>query len=272
MNKKILAVVEVTTVFALTMLALIFAGLSPVGVWVRNITHRAFVEYIAMIAVPALVLLITRRNFTGYGILFTNMKYHLAIVKDAIGPIAVSCLALALVNYREWGGSLIMVAVQVALLYVLGQILKRKPAPTADTALAGAAFFGLAGSMFAKFNPGNAFSALVFYVFFLGVGEELLFRGYIQSRLNAAFGKPFTLFNVQWGWGAIIASALFGIMHILNLGSLANDQWVLTPWWGLWTFFGGLVFAYIREKTGSIAAPTILHGLPQGLAYAIMGL
>lgn len=272
MNNKIVAVVEVTAVFVLTMLALAFAGLSPVGVWVRNITHRAFVEYIAMIAVPVLVLLVPRRNVAEYGIAFTNMKYHLTIVKDAIGPIAVSCFTLALVNYKEWGGSLIMVAVQIALLYVLGRILKRKPAPTVHTSLAGAAFFGLVGSMFAKFNPGNAFSALVFYVFFLGVGEELLFRGYIQSRLNVAFGKPFTLFGVQWGWGAIIASALFGIMHFLNLGSLANGQWVLTPWWGFWTFFGGLVFAYIREKTGSIAAPAILHGLPQGLAYAIMGL
>lgn len=272
MSKKFLAVMEVTVVFALTLSLLAFAGMTSFGTWVRNTTHRVFVEYLVMIAVPVLVLLITRRNFAEYGISFTNMKYHLAIVKDVIGPIAVSCLALALVNYKEWGGALIMVAVQIALLYVLGQILKRKPSPTVDTALVGAAFFGLAGSMFAKFNPGNAFSALVFYIFFLGVGEELLFRGYIQSRLNAAFGKPFTLFGAQWGWGAIIASALFGIMHLLNLGSLASGQWILTPWWGLWTFFGGLVFAYIREKTGSIAAPAILHGLPQGLAYAIMGL
>jgi membrane protease YdiL (CAAX protease family) len=115
-------------------------------------------------------------------------------------------------------------------------------------------------------------SALVFYVLFLGLGEERLFRGYIQSRLNAVFGRPFSFYGVEWGWGAIVASALFGLMHVLNLGSYVNEQWYLTPWWGLWTFFGGLVLAFVREKTGSIVAPTLLHGLPQGIASAFLGL
>jgi membrane protease YdiL (CAAX protease family) len=125
----------------------------------------------------------------------------------------------------------------------------------------------------AQATPGKAISALVFYVFFLGFGEELLFRGYIQSRLNLAFGKPFTIFGVQWGWGAVIAALLFGVMHFLNVASVATTgHWSLMPWWGVWTFFAGLALAFVREKTGSIVAPSILHGLPQGIAWAFLGL
>jgi len=72
--------------------------------------------------------------------------------------------------------------------------------------------------------------------------------------------------------GAVIAAALFGLMHVINLGGLVAQSWHLTPWWGLWTFFAGLVFAFVREKTGSIVAPALLHGLPQGIAYGFLGL
>jgi len=39
-------------------------------------------------------------------------------------------------------------------------------------------------------------------------------------------------------------------MHVLNLGGLAGGRWYLAWWWGFWTFFGGLVFGFVREKTG----------------------
>ena len=106
---------------------------------------------------------------------------------------------------------------------------------------------------------------------FLGFGEELLFRGYIESRLNAVLGGPFQFFGVNWGWGTLIASALFGFMHVLNLSSLINGHWQLQPWWGFWTFFSGLVLGFVREKTGSIVASTILHGLPQALLSLLPG-
>jgi membrane protease YdiL (CAAX protease family) len=36
------------------------------------------------------------------------------------------------------------------------------------------------------------------------------------------------------------------------------------------TFFGGFIFSYIREKTGSIVAPAIVHGLPQAPVYLLI--
>jgi membrane protease YdiL (CAAX protease family) len=155
---------------------------------------------------------------------------------------------------------------------VLGWLLQRKPTQNANGFLINSVFWISYSNFTQKASIDNAISAFLFYIFFLGLGEELLFRGYIQSRLNAAFGKPFQFYGVNWGWGIIIASVLFGFMHVLNIGSLVNGDWELSLWWGFWTFFGGLVFGFVREKTGSIAVPTLLHGIPQAIAYAILGL
>jgi membrane protease YdiL (CAAX protease family) len=271
MKTRMIALIEVVAVFALTLSLVAVVGASPIGTWTRRVTNRAFLEYVVMTAVPLLILIVSRRSLASFGISFHNLRYHIGIALTAFLPVAVASIPLAFVDEQAWAGALILVPIELALLFAVGYLLRRKPTLGSNNAMAGVALIGLGGRLTAEFSPGNAVSALLFYVFFLGLGEEILFRGYIQSRLNMAFGRPFTFFGVPWGWGALMATGLFALMHVLNLGSLTVGQWHLTPWWGLWTFFGGLVLAFVREKTGSIAASTLLHGLPQGIAYAFLG-
>jgi membrane protease YdiL (CAAX protease family) len=94
----------------------------------------------------------------------------------------------------------------------------------------------------------------------------------MQSRLDQAFGKPYAFGGVQFGWGVIITSLLFGLLHVTNGGDPVTRTFVPQWAWGLWTFFGGLASGYVREKTGSIVAPTILHGLPQALVHFFLRL
>jgi uncharacterized protein len=132
--------------------------------------------------------------------------------------VALASVPMWVVSSTSLGGALILAAIEVALLLVLGLLLKRKPTLGGTGALAVLPVLAPAGGPAAAVTLGNAVSALVFYTFFLGLGEELLFRGYILSRLDRAYGRPFTLFGVSWGWGAVITSALFGLMHVLNVG------------------------------------------------------
>jgi len=269
---KAKAVIEVVVVFSLTLLLVALAGLSPVGEWVRQASKRAFFEYVVMIAVPLIILVVTRRNLASYGISLRNWRYHLDIALAAFVPVALASVPFMFVDETRWDGALIMIGVEIAVLFALGWLLKRKPTRNESGMVAGALLLVNWSSLAGKATVGNGISALLFYVFFLGLGEELLFRGYIQSRLNEAFGRPYRFFGVNLGWGIVITSVLFGLMHVLNIGTLVDGNWQLTPWWGLWTFFAGLVNGFVREKTGSIVAPTILHGLPQGIAYAFLGL
>ncbi|GIV63984.1 MAG: hypothetical protein KatS3mg045_1323 [Bellilinea sp.] len=270
--EKVKAVVEVVIVFGFTLLLIALVSLSPIGRWERQVSNRFFVEYGVMVVSPLLLLVATRRNLAAYGLSLRNLSYHLDVAATAFVPVAIASATFLFVDYREWGGSLILAAVHIAVLFALVWLLKRKPTANENGVLLSIILPIACLELTMEARVGNAISAFVFYVFFLGLGEELLFRGYIQSRLNAAFEKPFQFFGVTWGWGIVIAAALFGLMHILNIGGLVNGHWELAWWWGFWTFFGGLVLGFVREKSGSIIAPTILHGLPQAIAYAVLGL
>jgi membrane protease YdiL (CAAX protease family) len=112
-------------------------------------------------------------------------------------------------------------------------------------------------------------STVFWQLVFSGFGEEFLWRGYVQSRLNRAFGRPWRLFGIQFGAGLIIASLLFGVQHALNTYKPALGLASLSWGWALSTFVGGLMFGAIREKTGTLLAPGIAHGLPDAVGEAL---
>jgi len=156
------------------------------------------------------------------------------------------------------------------VLFWAARLLNRKPDPKSSVimiVLAGVGFAVLA--IWTGLYPGLAQGAasFIYYIFFIGLGEELLYRGYTQSRLDQAFGKPFAFGGAQLGWGLIISSLLFGLLHVTNGIDPVTRAFVPQWAWGFRTFFGGMALGYVREKTGSMVAPAILHGLPQALVY-----
>lgn len=269
---KAKAVIEVVVVYSLTLFFIALISLSPIGEWELRVLNQPFIEYAVMIAFPLLILVVTRRDLSSYGLSLHNLRYHLGIAAIAIVPVFLANIPLAFVNYKQWSGALIMAGVEIALLFVLGFLLKRKPTRNESGILVGAISLTAYANLAQNVTLNKAITALVFYIFFLGLGEELLFRGYIQSRLNITWGRPYLFYGVNWGWGIVIASVLFGLMHVLNLAGVVSGNWHLEWWYGVWTFCAGLVFGFVREKTGSIVAPTILHGLPQAIASAFLGI
>jgi membrane protease YdiL (CAAX protease family) len=76
-----------------------------------------------------------------------------------------------------------------------------------------------------------------------GVFEELLFRGYIQTRLEEAWGR--------WS-GILIAAPLFGIMHMNSMQA---------PF----AYMFGIYLGYVSSKTGSIRPTMFCHMVNNGL-------
>ena len=93
---------------------------------------------------------------------------------------------------------------------------------------------------------------LLFTAATAGVVEELLFRGYLQPRLEILFKNS---------WVAIIVSALlFGLLHI-TYGTLTN---VLIP------IFIGLVFAWYYKKYRNIKVLIACHFLIDTISLFIL--
>ncbi|HET8538875.1 MAG TPA: MXAN_2755 family glutamic-type intramembrane protease [Anaeromyxobacter sp.] len=81
--------------------------------------------------------------------------------------------------------------------------------------------------------------------------EEMFYRGWMQTAwARSAPGRGVTVLGARLGAGFLWTQLLFAAGHLV----------VLQPW-RLGTFFPGLLFGWARERTGSVAAPVVLHAL-----------
>jgi len=268
-DQRIIAVFDVLMIFLVTFSLIWLTVLLPIGK-----IGRYFLNYVVMITFPLLVLVVTRRDLKTYGLYFNRLRdqlnmtlavFPLAAIEGAItGWLLPKFIPNAVIR---WEGALILSFSSIIFLVWTARILHSKP----TTALVFPAFLGLIPLVQGSTLFPEKMVSFLFYLLFLGPGEEFLFRGYIQSRLNEAFGRPFRFWGVSWGWGLVITSLLFGFMHILNPYNPFLGKFDLYVWWGVWTVFGGLTFGYVREKAGSILPPALLHGLPQAIASLWFG-
>lgn len=273
---KVLAVLEVIAVnlgiVPLATLAIyrLFPSFETWQTGVLGFPFPVFV-YVVMAVVSLLAILLRRRKLAGYGLVFTNLNYQLDIAAVCFLPVAISNFPLGMgVDHKSWGGAVILALIQVALLFVLGWILRKKPSP-ASLGLTAAVLLCLPSASSAAGAPlGKALVLFLTYALFVGFGEEIIYRGYMQSRLNEVFAKPYRFLGVSFGWGAIISAILFGCTHVGILRWILGISTEVTLAWGFWTIFSGLVFGFVREKSQGILAPALLHGLPQAIATVAM--
>jgi uncharacterized protein len=80
-----------------------------------------------------------------------------------------------------------------------------------------------------------------------GIAEELLFRGYIQTRLSERWGAR---------RGILWTALMFGVMH-------------LDPVQGLFAMIMGIYLGYLTEKTGSILPAILCHAANNTFAVSM---
>ena len=99
--------------------------------------------------------------------------------------------------------------------------------------------------------PVDPLTIVAYQLFFVAIPEEFFYRGYFQTRLNECFARSWNVFGVRMGWGSVWASLFFAFGHTL----------VLFQWWHFATFFPGMVFAWLRERTGGVMAGAVFHAI-----------
>ena len=78
--------------------------------------------------------------------------------------------------------------------------------------------------------------------------EEFFYRGFIQTRLRDAWPGGRRLFGARLGPALVVTALLFALGHL-----------AIFAVWRLSVFFPGLLFGWMREKTGTILGATLLH-------------
>jgi membrane protease YdiL (CAAX protease family) len=92
---------------------------------------------------------------------------------------------------------------------------------------------------------------LAYMVIFVGLGEELLFRGLVQRDMTNLLG---------WKWGLLGASLMFGVMHL---------TWRSIPELGF-TSLAGVLLGYLYYRTRSLTSPIVAHGIGNTVLVAVM--
>lgn len=116
-----------------------------------------------------------------------------------------------------------------------------------------AIFVGLSGKK-GEFD----LKVLAYLAIMPGLNEELIYRGFLLGFLNKIFDRKFRFLNTNFGWGVILISIVFGLLHGFQITEtyqiqLDNVSNVIL------TGVFGFIFALMKERSGSLLFPIIGH-------------
>lgn len=96
---------------------------------------------------------------------------------------------------------------------------------------------------------------VIYFLIFIALMEEVVFRGYIGARLFGYFNNKLLAITV--------VGIMFSLMHIpfqMAVVQMSLQEYISAQWGNLiFTFLFHLVFQWLYAKYNSIIAPTILH-------------
>jgi len=279
MRSKALALIEIILVYAAIQAAGIAWRSAGIVAWEKEHLGWSYTGMLIFVGIPALIILLARRRWADYGVSLENWRTNLEIgLKAYLVQIIPLVLGLGvatslMLNTNRVGGLYVALVEIVGLLLMVWVMNRQKPVAgwrrNLVTVILLLLFPVLLGLAMRRLSA-VVVSTVLWQFVFSGFGEEFVWRGYAQSRLNQAFGRPWKLWGVQFGAGLIISAILFGLLHAFNTYDPAIGLSSLAWGWAVWTAFAGLTFGVIREKTGTLLAPGIAHGLPDAVGEAIL--
>lgn len=266
----LLAVLEVIGLFVVTHLAFravkhftwIGSAEAKMGL---NITPGAVMTLFALLAVW-----LPRRPWKAYGFTRQNLGRNLAVgVWVTVVVVVTVILGLLLgtsITYEtgkpvtQWargiGGSLVAIAA-IAIVLVTWPATERSARRTPVWLGCAIILFILVAPTITAYFRGLSplrFSLGTIWLFLAaGFGEEIFYRGYAQSRIALACQR-------RWV-GLVAAAALFGFLHALNTVDYFSGRFQFAWPYALQSFWFGILSGVLRDKTGSVVAPAVAHGL-----------
>ena len=279
MIRKTLIVAEVAVILVLFFYLRQVFRLSGFGGWQETVFGRAILSSsLLFFVLPLSSWVVTSRGPGVYGLAGSNFSRHAQLALQAIAvvmPVTILFPVIAALgtDHRHWlGGSILAIGFAAGGIVI---VRRTRRAPTmAEARLSFHGFLGYVGLLAVGFGLcyllqplSELITRVIIALIFVGFLEEFFFRGYVQTRLNEAFARPYSLFSVNYGAGLMLAALIFGLFHPLTVSG--ENPWA----WSLWTATGGLIFGFLREKSGAVVTPALVHGamLVPGVLFGSVG-
>lgn len=104
-------------------------------------------------------------------------------------------------------------------------------------------------------EPASA-ETVAFQMTMPGLEEEIFYRGALLLILARAFTARLSFLGVDWHWGAIISSVLFGLVHAFGF---SDGAFSFDPLTMVLTGVPSLIGVWLVLKTRSVLLPLVLH-------------
>ena len=128
--------------------------------------------------------------------------------------------------------------------------------------LAFALWFGMPAWPWIAASKARAWAAMALHQFAaVALPEEVFFRGFLQSRLNRALGRPWRILGAPAGWGLPVTAVVFTAFHLVQ-GIHLWTAGIIAP---------ALVFGWLRERSDSVTAPAVFHALSNIALFTLQG-
>ena len=263
MKTKILSIIEVSIVFIIMICLFRFVNSFPLAQKITISFNGLLFPGYAALLITSFFLYIFRTKRQRQSPFSQKLNYQLEITAYGFFPFFILSVLLSRIDWTHLIGAILISIVEIGLLIWFAWMVRNKPSWQNSGVICSFLLFPVASQISSKFP--SVIIAIVYFYLLVALSEEILFRGYIQSRLNSVFDRPNRFFGISWGFGLVISSVFFGLWHLgLKSGTL---EWPHV----LWTVFAGLILGFVREKSESIIAPAILHGIinygPQAILF-----
>ena len=113
--------------------------------------------------------------------------------------------------------------------------------------------------------PGVIGGAILWFMtgMFIGIGQELTFRGLLFTSLGAYLSRP-------WVWAVSIVVFAVAPLHSYRMVIFALDgREGRAAFLALVYIIAGVLFTWLRARTQSLLVPALIHALVNGLTFAV---
>jgi len=271
------SIVEVLAVFSvLHLITVSLPGVSGLVRWEQRVLGWSYFTGFLMVLLPILAMILQKREFELYGLTLRRWETSLDVgLKGYLYLVAPQILLTLLSSggaaYRYMDGSLVLsVSMFVTLFLLLRRLTGNKYKPFSSTRvrlLVAAVLLALpmlVGAVYGRLTL-KVFSTILWQLVF---GEELFYRGYVQSAVNEEYGRPWSVEGVAFGPGLLVSSALYGLDRALNTVRPWQGVYRVSWSWGLFTFSVGVFYGFIREHTGDVVGSGVANGLVDSVGEA----
>lgn len=99
-----------------------------------------------------------------------------------------------------------------------------------------------------------------------GFEEEPFYRGLLLLVLANAFRGRWRFVGIEWHWGSLLSCVAFGLAHAAGWGDAGFE---FDPVTFAVTGVPALLLIWLRERTGSLLLPIVLHNYANAIGYLV---